>query len=253
MIGGLVFISFGLNPPKLDEVAQALEAMTTRYGWASARIAARRQYSVGANWKLVMENYHECYHCQPAHPEFSILHTLARPGMRSLEAEDDFESWGAEPDGLEVGRVMRSGLAKGRRSGTRDGGFVAPVMSDHPDADGVCVFAEVGLLSAFLAYQDHGVIYRFVPRGVAETRMEVLWLVRADAEEGLDLDTERMTWLWHVTSLADKRIIETNQLGVRSRAYEPGPFSLMEPGARAYVERYIGELKLRLEMQPHAL
>jgi Rieske 2Fe-2S family protein len=108
------------------------------------------------------------------------------------------------------------------------------------------VFAELGFLSAFLAYADHGVIYRFIPRGARETAMEVIWLVAGDAVEGRDYDRERLTWLWDVTSLADKRIIERNQAGVASRAYQPGPFSLMEPGTRAYVERYVAELTLSI-------
>ncbi len=247
VIGGLIFIAFGPSPPDLNDVAEAVEAMTGRYGWAEARIAARRRYGVAANWKLVMENYHECYHCQPAHPEFSVLHALARPGARSLEGAGDFEAWDGEPDGGEIGRVMASPLARGTLSGTRDGDLAAPPMTDDPDAVGSCVFAEVGFLSAFLAYQDYGVIYRFIPRGVLETEMEVLWLVKSDSREGADSDVERLTWLWDVTSLADKRIIETNQAGVRSRLYEPGPFSPMEPGTAAYVERYVGELKQRLE------
>jgi Rieske 2Fe-2S family protein len=253
VIGGLIFISFGPSPPDLDRVATAVETMTGRYHWAGARVATRKRYSVAANWKLVMENYHECYHCLPAHPEFSILHDLARPGARSLDAAGDFEAWGAAPDGREVGRVMASPLSRGRLSGTCDGAFAALPMTTDPDALGACVFAEVGFLSAFLAYQDHGVIYRFIPRGVLETEMEVLWLVRGDAREATDYDLERLTWLWDVTSLADKRIIETNQAGVRSHLYEPGPFSTMEPGTQAYVERYIGELKHRLEPAPDGL
>jgi Rieske 2Fe-2S family protein len=106
------------------------------------------------------------------------------------------------------------------------------------------VFAELGFLSAFLAYADHGLIYRFIPRSVRETEIEVTWLVADDAREGADYDVARLTWLWDVTSRADKRIIERNQAGVASRAYEPGPFSLMEPGTRDFVERYVGELAL---------
>ena len=97
-------------------------------------------------------------------------------------------------------------------------------------------------LSAFLAYADHGVIYRFIPRATLDSEMEVIWLVRGDAEEGRDYDVEALTWLWDVTSLADKRIIEMNQAGVRSRTYRPGPYSLMEPGTRAYTDRYLSEL-----------
>jgi Rieske 2Fe-2S family protein len=240
IIGGLMFVSFGAAPPSLEAAAPALSAMTDQYGWARAKVAARRTYSVAANWKLVLENYHECYHCGPAHPEFAILHTLARPKARRLHPEDDFEAWGPVTDGREIGRVMRSDLAEGALTGSRDGALIAPLMAG--EADSACVFAELGYLSAFLAYADHGLIYRFIPRGVLETEMEVIWLVGEGARAGQDYDPEQLTWLWDVTSLADKRIIERNQAGVLSRFYTPGPFSLMEPGTAQLVDRYLADL-----------
>jgi len=240
IVGGLMFVSFGPAPPSLEEAAPALAAMTDHYGWGRARIAARRNYSVAANWKLVLENYHECYHCGPAHPEFSVLHTLARPQARRLRPDSDFEAWGPTSDGHEIVRVMRSDLSAGALTGSRDGALIAPLMA--PAADGACVFAELGYLSAFLAYADHGVIYRFIPRGVLETEMEVIWLVAGEARAGSDYDPEALTWLWDVTSLADKRIIERNQAGVLSRLYSPGPFSLMEPGTTQLVDRYLADL-----------
>jgi len=249
-IAGLIFISFGDAPPDLSLAAPALAGMGERYGWPAARIAHRALYRVAANWKLALENYHECYHCAPAHPEFSVLHGLARPGGRSLNTEAaagadfrDTEEWAPEPDGREVVRVMRSVMSEGCDSGSADGRMVAPLMGP---LDNHCVFGELGFLSAFLAYPDYGVIYRFIPRGVLDTQMEVIWLVHGDAQEGRDYDLQRMTWLWDVTSQADKRIIETNQAGVLSRHYRPGPFSLMEPGTRDYVERYVAELKAGL-------
>jgi Rieske 2Fe-2S family protein len=240
IIGGLIFVSFGGAPPLLTVAEAALAPMAARYGWETARVAARKTYSVAANWKLVLENYHECYHCGPAHPEFSALHALARPNNRAITGRD-MERWGAAPDGQEMVRVMHSALADGARTGSRDGQGLAPMMAgDAADRD--CVFAEVGFLSAFLAYPDYGVIYRFIPRGVCHTEMEVLWLVHGEAVAGHDYDPEALTWLWDVTSRADKTIIERNQAGVLSRAYRPGPFSLMEPGTRQFVERYVGEI-----------
>ena len=236
IIGGLVFVSFAEHPPSLAAAAPALDRLAAAYGWAEAKVAARRTYTVAANWKLAMENYHECYHCGPAHPELSDLHALARPGGRRIGGQD-VESWPAAPDGAEVFRVMHSALSDGAQTGSRDGRLVAPVMG--PDG---CVFAELGFLSAFLAYPDHGVVYRFIPRAMLQTEMEVLWLVRGDAEAGRDYNPEALTWLWDVTSLADKTIIERNQAGVLDRAYRPGPFSLMEPGTRQYVERYLSEM-----------
>jgi Rieske 2Fe-2S family protein len=240
VIGGLIFICFAGVPPALDQGAAALETMVGQYGWADARIACRKTYTVAANWKLALENYHECYHCGPAHPEFSDLHALARPGVRAITTQD-YEAWDAAPNGQEVFRVMHSALAEGALTGSRTGQAVAPLMGQAA-YDGACVFAELGFLSAFLAYADHGLMYRFIPRGVLRTDMEVIWLVNRAAVAGRDYDEAALTWLWDVTSQADKTIIERNQAGVLSRAYRPGPFSLMEPGTRQYVERYVGEI-----------
>lgn len=254
-IGGLVFVAFDPEPPSLEAAAPALTAMLELFAWSNARIALRRSYQVAANWKLALENYHECYHCAPAHPEFALAHTLARPNARVLsETPDpasglkDFEAWGAATDGCEVARVMRSFLAEGFATGSRDGRRLAPPMgAGGRRADGLCVFAELGFLCAFLAYPDHGVIYRFLPRGRLLTEMEVIWLVDEGAQPGRDYDEAELTWLWDVTTRADKQIIERNQAGVASRFYAPGPFSLMEPGAAQYVERYVGELRRFVE------
>jgi phenylpropionate dioxygenase-like ring-hydroxylating dioxygenase large terminal subunit len=240
VIGGLIFLSFTDNPPAIDKAAEALSAMTGRHGWDTARIAARKTFGFAANWKLAVENYHECYHCAGSHTEFSALHALSRPGNRRI-GERDAECWGPVPDGQEVFRVMHSSLADGVITGSRDGKALAPPMG-AADTGGECVFAELGLLSAFLAYADHGVIYRFIPREPLRTEMEVIWLVRGDAEAGRDWDPAALTWLWDVTSAADKTIIENNQAGVLSRAYRPGPFSTMEPATRMYVERYVAEM-----------
>lgn len=69
--------------------------------------------------------------------------------------------------------------------------------------------------------------------------MRLTWLVNEHAEAGKDYDLERLTWLWDVTSNADKRIIDHNQKGVNSRFYEGGPYSEMEPFTRKFVEWYL--------------
>ncbi len=136
---------------------------------------------------------------------------------------------------------MTSALSPGSLTGSADGLLLAPPM-DRAGPVQRLRLRRGGVLSAFLAYADHGVSYRFIPEAPLSTAFEVAWLVRGDAVEGRDYDLEQLVWLWDVTSLADKTIIEANQAGVRSRHYEPGPYSLMEPGARAFTDRYLGEL-----------
>ena len=255
---GLIFVSFAETPLGLEHVEAALAGSARIYGWAQAKVAHRATYPVNANWKLAVENYMECYHCGPAHAEYSRFHLYARPAALNREADErvrqrartlglaleELDRWGlnARP-GQEAADSVRSALADGAVSGSEDGRPLAPLMGQFPDYDGGVTFFDVGLTSSFLAYPDHGLIYRFIPRTVHRTDMEVIWLVRDDARSGVDYDLERLTWLWKVTSVADKRIIELNQLGINSRFYEPGPYSPMEQHTRRFVEWVLAELR----------
>ena len=91
-----------------------------------------------------------------------------------------------------------------------------------------------------LVYADHAVLYSFVPRDLHRTDMTLTWLVREGARAGVDYDLERLTWLWHVTTADDKRIVDLNEQGVNSRFYRPGPYTTMEREARRYAEWYLG-------------
>ena len=258
VIEGLVFVSLAAEPLGLEHVQTALAGSARLYGWAEATVAHRETYPVNANWKLAVENYLECYHCGPAHVEYSRFHLYARPAALNREADtrlrqrtdalgveiQEVDYWGfkAQP-GQEAADSMRSALADGAVSGSEDGKPLAPLMGRFTDFDGGVTFFDVGLTSNFLAYPDHGLIYRFVPRSVSRTDMEVIWLVRGDARAGIDYDPERLTWLWKLTSVADKRIIELNQQGITSRFYEPGPYAPMEQHTAHFVEWILAELR----------
>jgi phenylpropionate dioxygenase-like ring-hydroxylating dioxygenase large terminal subunit len=86
------------------------------------------------------------------------------------------------------------------------------------------------------------VIYRFIPVDAHSSAMELIWLVKGDAVEGVDYDLDNLTWLWKVTSEADKRITEDNQKGVNSRYYQPGPYAPVEPNAIAWIAWYLEEI-----------
>lgn len=257
VVEGLIFTTFAERPLDFASAAHALSRSAGVHGWGRAKIAHRVTYSVRANWKLLIENYMECYHCLPAHPEFSVRHVYARPahhrvqleaiGRRRAEAlgvdmADIDEYAGAAAPGSESVSVLRSVLADGVASATRDNRPIARLMGDFTQHDGNSTYFDVGPISDFLAYADHGLIYRFMPRSVQHTQMEVIWLVHADAVEGRDYDLHRLTWLWHTTSLEDKTIVELNQAGVNSRFYLPGPYSLQESYPQRFVDRYLKEL-----------
>jgi Rieske 2Fe-2S family protein len=102
-----------------------------------------------------------------------------------------------------------------------------------------------------LAYCDHVVLYRFTPRGLRSTDCEITWLVNESAREGIDYDREALTWLWDVTTIADKTIIERNQAGVDSRFYAPGPLSPMEDFTRRFLQWYVATMRETWPLRPH--
>jgi phenylpropionate dioxygenase-like ring-hydroxylating dioxygenase large terminal subunit len=256
IVEGLIFTTFAEQPLDFAGAAEAVRRSAGVYGWGSAKVAHREMYSIAANWKLAVENYMECYHCLPAHPEFSRRHVYARPADMRVEDEragrrraevmgisiPDVDRYGcAARTGEESSAVMPSALFEGFASATPDG-TVGRLMGSFRESDGNSTYFDIGPTSDFLAYPDHGVIYRFIPRGVNHTEMELIWLVEAGAVENRDYDLEKLTWLWKATSIEDKRIVEMNQAGVNSRFFEPGPYSLQETFADRFVEWYLADL-----------
>jgi Rieske 2Fe-2S family protein len=257
VVEGLIFVTFADEPLGLSKVEEVLRRGHGPYGWADAKVAHRETYPIEANWKLAVENYVECYHCAPSHPEYARLHANEQPRAKIAELNAQMEEraaalgltipnqdhWGlAAESGEEATYCVRYAMLRGAVTGSPDGQAVAPLMGAFKGYDGGSTFIHVGPASFFLAYPDHGLIYRFIPRTVQRSELEVIWLVRGDAREGVDYDRDRLTWLWKVTSDADKRIIENNQRGVNSRYYEPGPFSIMESQERRFIEWYLSEI-----------
>jgi len=257
---GVLFITFAAQPLGFKHVEESFGRSTRIYGWSKAKVAARRMYQIDANWKLVVENYNECYHCGPAHQEYSRRHIFARPPEERVAADDamarrdaalgiDLPSLQLYADGAEPGQesaaCFPSAMVEGYHTGSRNGKPVAPLMGQFKgrEFDGGFSFLDLGPTSNFIAYPDYGVIYRSIPLTVDKTAFELIWLVDGDAVAGRDYDEEELVWMWDYTSKEDKRIIELNQAGVNSAYFEPGPYAPMEHEVARYGRWYIDTLK----------
>ncbi len=257
-VHGLVFISFTDNPPSLDGAIKDLEEPMAMFDFANLKVAARRDYDIPANWKLSVENYTECYHCAPSHPEYAAMHTLMLDDDKKARVqqhmEERMESCGlrnididyvdikARPGELGYG-YSRTALFKKYLTGSRDGKPVAPLLGELTDYDGGASDFSLGPLSYLLAYSDHVVSYVFTPIDHHSSRCEITWFVRGDAEEGKDYDVDELVWLWDITTHADKEIIVNNSKGVHSRYYKPGPLSDMEDLQQDFIDWYIREMQ----------
>jgi len=258
VLDGLILINFAEQPAPFDPVRDALTECLRPYRLENAKVAHRQSYAIDANWKLSVENYTECYHCAPAHPEYSRGHSLAKPDARSAALMVEIMSR-AEACGLSdisVNRIYidaegfgadyayeRYPMWRGHITGSDDGLPVAPLMGDIKDYDGGTTDFQIGPVTFALAYCDYIVIYRFTPVSLGKSECDITWLVNGDAEEGKDYDKDRLVWLWDVTTVADKRIIENNSAGVNSRFYIPGPLSKMEDYTWKFKSWYLQTIK----------
>ena len=258
VIHGLIFVCFTDTPPSLEGAKRDLAEPMAMFDFENLKVAAQKSYDIPANWKLSIENYQEWYHCAPAHPEYARMHTLMldrdkrkrvqgkmRERMESCGVKDfhiDYIDTAARPGEIGYG-YSRTAMFDKYKTGSEDGGPVAPLLGDFTDYDGGASDFSFGAFSFLLAYSDHVVAYVFTPVDQDNSKCEIYWLVRGDAEEGRDYDVAALTWLWDITTQADKRIIVNNSKGVHSKYYEPGPFSGMESAERVYIEWILQELQ----------
>ncbi len=258
VIHGLIFVCFTDKPPSLEGAKRDLAEPMAMFDFGNLKVAAQKSYEIPANWKLSIENYQECYHCATAHPEYARMHTLMldrdkrervqgrmHERMEACGVRDlyfDYIDTAARPGEMGYG-YSRTAMFEKYRTGSEDGGPVAPLLGKFTDYDGGASDFSFGAFSFLLAYSDHVVAYVFTPIDQDNSNCEIYWLVRSDAEEGKDYDVDKLTWLWDITTLADKTIIVNNSKGVHSKYYEPGPFSGMERAERVYIEWILQELQ----------
>ena len=268
VLEGLIFVCLAEGePPEFDHLAEIARPFLALNGLATAKLAARRSYPTTANWKLVVDNFQECYHCAPSHKVYSSVHSKdkilafgAGPGSGPQDAVErfnsEFETWQetAKAAGTwldfdqETGQprsiwsVGRLPVKTGALTESIDGAPVCRPMGKFKDYDGGHSAVAFNVFSYFLAASDHAIMIRFTPRSVEETDVEFQWFVHPDAVEGVDYDVERLIKVWDITTKEDKTITEDNQAGVYSRRYRPGVFSELEGRLSVIKQWYLSEL-----------
>ena len=95
---------------------------------------------------------------------------------------------------------------------------------------------------------DHSIVFRVTPLTPTTTQVTTKWLVHKDAVEGVDYDLQRLTEVWVATNDEDRQVVEDNQKGINSPAYEPGPYSpIHETGVMGFVDWYCNTMTRRLD------
>ncbi|AOZ68701.1 Rieske (2Fe-2S) protein [Rhodobacter xanthinilyticus] len=266
-IGGMVFICLAEVPPPIADLAKTLGAYLAPSGIKTAKVAFQSTIVEKGNWKLVIENNRECYHCGGSHP--SLCRTYSdNPRMTAMEGPDAaspdiLAHWArCEAAGLPSRfinhpkmqwRLARIPLLNNAESYTMStkAAVTGMRMGEMPfnDAGSLLFFHYPNTWNHFLA--DHAIVFRVLPLSATETQVTTTWLVPADAVEGKDYDLKTLTEVWEATNDEDRQVVEENQAGILSPAYEPGPYStVQEEGVIQFVDWYCDTMSERLGDAP---
>jgi Rieske 2Fe-2S family protein len=260
---GLVFVCLAAAPddaPEFDGFAEAAARHLGPHGLADARVVARDRYRVAANWKTLVENNRECYHCRGSHPEFALsnfeqgTHGDVRPNPRwdtaLARARAGWRDRGLATDEVSFPggswyRFTRLPLREGFATETLDGRLVAPLMGTLPDPD-VGSLRVVGLPNLWAhANADYAMTTRLTPVDAGTTDVDVCFLVRADARL-TEADVDALAAVWRATSEQDWALCEATYAGVASRGYRPGPLSpVVEASVASFLDWYAARLPAR--------
>jgi Rieske 2Fe-2S family protein len=252
VICGMVYICLAENPPDLKRFRDAVTPYIAPHQPDRTKVAFEYTLIEDANWKLVIENNRECYHCTANHPELlATLVEFALPDDASGTAEfralmdsqaKRWEGMGlphAPADGGVEFRCIRLPFHKGAVSFTVDGGpGCRKLLGDFTDRDlgSVRMFRVPNNWNHFLG--DNIIHFRVLPLSANRTALRTTWLVHEDAVEGVDYDVERLTEVWKATNHQDSRLAAINHLGISSKGYEPGTYAPSEFMLRNFMDWY---------------
>lgn len=252
VVGGFIFISLAENPPDFTKVAEDYEPFLDPYKINQAKAAYKKRYELRTNWKLVAENFRECYHCGPAHPEYcnAVIGANLRESVEDVLAERQVE-W--RKKGLAINNIdfkddsfhfaVRYALRPGVLSYSLDGKSVSTPMGDHKDFDagvlGLVVYPNFWMD----AVSDYMWTMRVTAISPSLTVIDLTWLVDNNAKEGSNYSIDRLTDFWRITGEQDWELCENNFRGVECSHYQPGPYAPIESEVAKFVDWCVDRLR----------
>jgi Rieske 2Fe-2S family protein len=208
---GFLLINLSRKPLPFEEAYAPVLEKFSDWSLPELRIVKRIDYEVKANWKLVIQNYSECYHCPLIHPE------LARKSPYRSGRNDLFE-------GPFLGGYMD--LNDGIDSLTLSGRVCSLPISGVQEDDLRRVYYYALFPNTLLSlHPDYVMVHKLWPKGPAETLITCEWMFAPQAIATPGFGPDEAVDFWDMTNRQDWHVCELSQLGVASRAYTPGLYA----------------------------
>jgi Rieske 2Fe-2S family protein len=222
---GFLFVNLAPEPEPFAAAFAPLIGKFSVWHLPELRAVRRIEYNVQANWKQIVENYLECYHCPLIHPELCWL-SPPTSGRNDLS------------EGPFLGGYMMLNSPGG--SLTTTGRTPRPPLGEVAGEDRNRVYYYAIFPNLLLSlHPDYVMVHLFWPQGARCTRIICEWLFDPAAIAEPGFDPSDAVEFWDRTNRQDWYACELAQLGVRSRAYTPGPYAHAEELLDAFDREYL--------------
>lgn len=219
---GWIFLDLSGSAPPLDQHLAGLEERVRSYRPEQLVVHSTHEYVIEANWKVITENYQECYHCPAIHPE-----------LCEVTFPDSGENW-APSGGAWVGGWLE--LREHAVTMSMDGGSTGTAIpglsaEEQRRVDYIGVFPNL-LISL---HPDYVMTHRMVPLSANRTWVECSWAFPPEAIDAPGFDPTSAIALWDVTNREDWAACESVQRGLESGHAVAGPLSPREDAIYQFV------------------
>jgi Rieske 2Fe-2S family protein len=208
---GFVFVNADGRAPPVAAYFTGLDERLAPYAIDRLVVAAEHEYELAANWKLAVENYHECYHCTSLHPE---LCRVSPPDSGELFASD----------GMWIGGNMALGDGVETMSMSGDSG-TGPMPGVRGAALREVLYLQLVPALLVSPHPDYVLVHLLEPVTAGRTRVRCQWLFPPEAVALDGFDAAYAVRFWDLTNRQDWAACESVQRGVRSAGYRRGPLS----------------------------
>jgi glycine betaine catabolism A len=218
---GLVFVDESGQAGPLAAGLGSLEELIAPYEMERLVVAGQHDYDTSANWKILTENYHECYHCPQIHPELCKVsppksgENLSAPGIWVggwMDLRDSMATMSL--DGSSGGVPLRGLDATALRAVLYVGIFPNLLVSLHP---------------------DYVMVHRLIPVAPDRTKIECTWAFAPESLAKPGFDPGYAVEFWDITNRQDWHACESVQRGLSSPRAVPGPLSREEDAVYQFV------------------
>jgi Rieske 2Fe-2S family protein len=220
---GFIFLNINRNAEPLLDYLADMPDWFGRFDLAGLRRARQIDYDVKANWKAIVENYSECYHCPGVHPQlnkitpYDLSEWIPTTGPWNaswMPVVGDYDTLTMDGKIGEHGRDLLSGMTE----------------EDHKKIYYFVVWPNL-LISL---HPDYLMTHRVVPLSAERTYIACEWFFEPADMAKPDFDPSDAIEFWDLTNRQDWEVCEMQQTGTRSRAYTAGRFTGMEGGVHAF-------------------